>query len=196
MQVSDINQIETDFTPRLRPKLTAKSPHDKQSSDDSFLTLQFRPRLKSRKHKSNDSFSDSHHGKLSKRMRASESSENDSTGFSNANNVNETSQVNTESKSKSKLSKIETKAKQQTLLRAKKQNTTVRADENIVKINDTQEVIQKSNTPVRLNVRKLVKQKQKLQIILQQDMVILITVMNMILDLIRMHPKQMVMTRI
>ena len=118
VQVSDINQIETDFTPRLRPKLTSKKPHDEQSSDDSFLTLQFRHRLRSRKNKSNDNFSDSHHGKLSKRMRATESSENDSNGFSNANNVNETSQINTESKSKSKLSKIKTKAKQQTPLRA------------------------------------------------------------------------------
>ena len=67
--------------------LTAKKPHNEQSSDDSFLTLQFRARLRSRKHESNDNFSDSLHGKLSKRMRASESSENDSNRFSNANNV-------------------------------------------------------------------------------------------------------------
>ena len=100
MQVSDINQIETDFTPMLRSKLTAKKPHDEQPSDNSFLTLQFRPAFRSRKDKSNANFSDSHHGKLSKRMRASESSENDNNCFSDADNVNETSQVNTESKLK------------------------------------------------------------------------------------------------
>ena len=67
-------------------------------------------------------------------MKASESSEDYSNGFSNATNINETSQVNTEKKSKSKLSKIKTKAKQQNLLRAKKQNTLVREDKNVVNI--------------------------------------------------------------